>query len=105
MEPDSTKNDEIDVVHSLSLTVPIQSSSDNCDRCILLQYDTLCFIQVFILQLDAADIVGSQHLQEKSQKYEHHIKELQSQILNLTQRRDDLGAELEVCESIDYFPC
>ncbi|KAL4226241.1 regulation of modification of synaptic structure [Mactra antiquata] len=46
-------------------------------------------------QIDAADIVGSQHLQEKSHKYEHHIKELQSQILSLTQRRDDLGAELE----------
>ncbi|XP_060574380.1 GRIP1-associated protein 1-like isoform X1 [Ruditapes philippinarum] len=46
-------------------------------------------------QINAADIIENQHIQERTQKYESHVKELQSQILVLTQKRDDLSAQLE----------
>lgn len=54
------------------------------------------FSHLLFSQIDAADIIESQHLHEKTQKFENHAKELQSQILILTQKRDDLTAQLEV---------
>ncbi|XP_052781589.1 GRIP1-associated protein 1-like [Mya arenaria] len=46
-------------------------------------------------QIDAADIVGSQQLAERSRSLEAHIGELKGQVLKLTQVKDDLITQLE----------
>ncbi|KAL5013569.1 hypothetical protein ScPMuIL_007839 [Solemya velum] len=46
-------------------------------------------------QLNAASIVGNQHLQEQTSKYHLRIDELQKQLTLLTQQRDNLSVQLQ----------
>lgn len=68
-------------------SIPIYSSTG--------EYN-LCFICVG--QVSAANIVESQHVKEQTDRLQQQIQQLQSQVLGLTQARDDLSVQLQVRE-------
>ena len=53
---------------------------------------------MFLEQIDAANIISHQQVQEHSQKYHVQINELKARMVSLTQQRDDLETQLQVAK-------